>query len=303
MEQEMPNVAQEAPSTNEQSVEANVPAEKPSDSDLFKRVSEFQKQNSVEEKTESEVDADFFSDPKFREKIDAIEDPELKDHLIRLRKSGIGGVSKKMQEIAEIRKELQEIKQGSNGNNGDFYNIEKQLNDPEWQRKAQEYSSRLGNSSNSVDEEYLTDNEKALMEQVRNLENKFESIQDQNKKANQEHIKSVRIQQHNQLQSKYANYNPGEIDTITSDMIQGRIQATPEHVYKAFKHDDNVKNAYELGRRDALEGRASAPPSIEGIQTRRSDPEITPDDKETDRSYMKRVIDNVIRKSQEKTQV
>jgi hypothetical protein len=56
--------------------------------------------------------------------------------------------------------------------------------------------------------------------------------------------------QDEQLKTKYADYDPKAIDTVTADMLAGRVQATREHLYKAIKFDEAVRKAYELGKSD-----------------------------------------------------
>ena len=56
--------------------------------------------------------------------------------------------------------------------------------------------------------------------------------------------------QDEQLKVKYADYNSGAIDIITADLLSGKVQATREHLYKAFNFDKAIKKAYDLGKTD-----------------------------------------------------
>jgi hypothetical protein len=103
----------------------------------------------------------------------------------------------------------------------------------------------------------------------------------------------LRNSQHETLGAKYSNYVPQEIDTITFDMLNGKIQTTPEHIYKAFKHDENVSAAYEMGRLDERNGVSEKiqSASVEGIQTAPSAPTVVPEKDESSKAYFARIIE------------
>jgi hypothetical protein len=66
----------------------------------------------------------------------------------------------------------------------------------------------------------------------------------------QSNWQALKSQQDAQLKNKYTNYAPDMIDTLTTDLIQGKRQATREDLWKAVDYDDAVRRAYELGKQD-----------------------------------------------------
>lgn len=116
------------------------------------------------------------------------------------------------------------------------------LNDPNFVQAAQQVLTNPPNSGyNNTEWSMLSDNEK---KQIVGMQQQIQSLQLQNTLAG---IK----QQDEQLKTKYANYDPQAVDIITNDLLQGKVQATREHLYKVLDYDNAVNRAYELGKQDA----------------------------------------------------
>ena len=106
--------------------------------DLLSRVTKFEQEASPANKSEEQIDKEVYNDAEFRKKIEAIQDPELKEHLVQLRKSGVRGVNEKLSEIAEIRKELQSVKEGIMPKGWSPERVKQLINDPEFLQAAQQ---------------------------------------------------------------------------------------------------------------------------------------------------------------------
>ena len=76
-------------------------------------------------------------------------------------------------------------------------------------------------------------------------------------------------------------------------MLENKIQATPEHIYKAFNYDRNMSKAYEMGRQDE---RIGLPEKIQsnsasGLVTSSATPVLIPEEKETSQSFWNRLVE------------
>lgn len=277
-------------------VQSATPEQKPStpSSDLLRRVSEFQQSNTPENKLPEEIDAEFFSDPKLREHINAVQDPNIKAQLLAMRKSGISGISGKMQEIAELRKRLESLE--VSGNNPAKIQwtkdrIKEVVNDVGFINAAKEFNSEVsGDNLDGVDDQTKT--------VINKLQSEINELKQVNQKAVGNQVRAYQEQEHLRLRTKYSDYDPQVVDTITSEMLEQKRQSvTPgssvyEDIYKANNYERNIKKAYELGRIDERNGRQenAAPASINGIQVRSSEG-IAPEKGESSQSFLRRIID------------
>jgi len=256
--------------------------------DLLSRVSKFVASSApVEDPKLAGISADF--DIK---EIDAITDPVAKEQALRAYKSFQRGFGEKFQEISQLRKEMEALKtQPAQSNTWTPERVQALANDPEFIAAA----SQITGGNQDDDDSVMSDAEKARLSA---LQKEVEDLKKISNQALMQQQLAMRSQQHETLHTKYANYDPKEIDTITADMIQGRIQATPEHIYKAFKHDDNVRKAYELGRKDEREGVSTkiASASPDGIQTTHSSPEIKSEEGESSKAFFNRIIESNLKK-------
>jgi len=258
-----------------------------SSDDLLSRVTKFVDDASPKNKSEDEIDVDIFNDAKFREKIDSIDDPELKQYMLSMRKTGLRGINDKLQEISEIRKEVQQLQQG----NGKWTaeRIQQALNDPEFLQAAQ---SLVGNDQQQFndDDEYVSDGVKKI---INSQQSEINDLKKQLGQFNQQQNLNQIKQEHESLRQKYGNYDPSQIDEIRSDLLSGKRKATNEDLYKVAYYETNIKNAYEMGRRDALNGvpeKVNASSFTGTVQQPTT--EVKPENNETNKQFISRIINN-----------
>ena len=269
--------------TSEQAVESTQET-KPTD-DLLTRVSKFELNNDP--KKESGDNGGVFNSKELDDSIAAIDNPELKSKMEGMRKSLLSGANDKFQEIATLRKEMQSVLESKK----DVWTPERVqalANDPKFIEAAQSIAAPENADEYSSLSDTEKDNMKTMQTEISNLKNQYANAL----KTSQQQLRET---QHIELSGKYANYDKQEIDTITYEMLEGKIKATPEHIYKAFRHDDNVKRAYELGRKDEREGveEKVQSTSVEGITTTSSKEEIVAEKGESNRYF----LDNIIKKN------
>ena len=279
----------EEPKVTQDPGQVKDPQETPAE-DLLSRVSKFQaKEAPVDNPKLDAISGNF--DIK---EIDAIADPVAKEQALNAYKSFQRGFGEKFQELAQLKKEMEALKAQPHTALSKEWTperVQELANDPKFIEAAKQVAG------NQTEDEYssMSEAEKA---QMKALQDKVRQLEQASSRALQTQQQALRQSQHQSLQDKYANYDPKEIDTITFDMLNGKIQATPEHIYKAFKHDDNVRNAYELGRKDERDGVSTkiASASAEGIQTTYSSPELKPEEGESSKAFFNRIIENNIKK-------
>lgn len=217
-------------------------------------------------KVESTPTEDKFDYKEYQAVLDGIKDPTQKSIVEKAYKSFQSDYGRKTQELATQRKELEanqlKLQEQSRwtpdrlkaeANKPDFIESAMSIT------KAQEVPSE--NSLLSPEEQAKL---KGMDEEIRRL-----------KELNQQTLLQQQAQlvqrQDEEYKQKYANYDPRAIDTITTDMLEGRAQVTREHIYKAYYHDDNMKRAYELGKQDernAMKERAGSASIVPNGATR-----------------------------------
>ena len=249
--------------------------------DLITKVTQFRKQEAPKSVPDNMVDIGF----DFKE-LENIKDPAAKEIAMKAYKSMQGGVTKKFQEAADIRKtaeqKLQEMSKWTPER------LQQELKNPEFLAVAKQMASAVENPSDSglTNDEYstLTESEKAEMTALKNKINLLE----------QSNIAAVTAQQDVQLSSRYADYNPAQINSIMNDMYSGKINATREHIYKAFLHDEHVKSAYEMGKQDGikLNKEQVGAVSVNGIQVINAQDVPVKNKGERDQDYFLRLAQN-----------
>lgn len=276
--------------TQQQSVEqAPEGTQQPDSDDLLSRITRFVDDASPQNKSEDKIDVDVFNDAEFRKKIDALQDPELKQYMLSMRKTGVRGIQERLQEISEMRKELTALKQGINPG-WSPERIQQLLNDKEFLNAAQ---AVLGNQGQVVEDdgEYVPE---SVKQKLAKLEQENSQFKQQWNQFSQQQTMAQRVQEHERLKERYGNYDPQKVDELINGLIQGKVQAGPEVVYKAYFHDDNVKRAYEMGRRDAAGGvqdRQQAS-SFSSNSVQQPNSEIKPEQNETNKQFLNRIINN-----------
>jgi hypothetical protein len=213
-----PIVTQEAPVIQETSPEV----------DLVTRVSQVKTETQAKE----EIDGKFNIN-ELDATIEKLPDPVLKEQVLGLKKSLLKGENQKYQEIANLRKqyETELAKQTS----WTPERVQGLMQDQNFVKAAQSILN-----TPSQDNSMLTETERKTLD---DNNRQIQSIMYQNQQL-------LRVQQDTQLKNKYANYEPNVVDKITEDLLQGRVQATREELWKVVDYDSAVKRAYELGKQD-----------------------------------------------------
>ena len=165
--------------------------------------------------------------------IEKLPDPALKEQVLGLKKSLLKGENQKYQEIANLRKQYEQELAKTNTWTPD--KVQGLLQNQDFVKAAQ---SIVGNPQESTS--MLSEQERTLIEQ-------------NNQKVNmlmQQNERLMQVQQDSQLKQRYANYDAQVVDQTFNDMLQGRVQATREHLWKVIDYENAVKRAYDLGLQD-----------------------------------------------------
>ncbi len=209
---------------------------------LIDKVSQFKKTQAAA-KPATSTDNTFFD---YKE-IEKITDPTARQFAENAYKSMQSGFTRKTQEIAEQKRSYEQKIQEMQ--NWSPERIQRELNNPEFVKSAQMYAQTQNPPNSGLTEEQfsaLTPQEKAELAQVPTLKNEINQLKQVNYQA-------VVAQRDNQLQTKYSDYNPTQIDNTIRQLSEMNPLDIREHVYKSLKHDEDVAAAYELGRQEARE--------------------------------------------------
>jgi hypothetical protein len=194
--------------------------------------------------------------------LERIADPNARKLAEDAYKSFQADYTRKTQALAEKSKnadltksELESLRQQVEQARNKVYDIPSLLNDPQWVQKAAEYQQRNPisnapvNGGDLTQEEisYLTPEQQKLYLKTKEVEQTNQAILS---KLNSSEQARVFQEQDNTLKSKYANYQPQTVDEIYNGMMNGKIQATREHLWKVADYDAAVERAYKLGLED-----------------------------------------------------
>lgn len=198
--------------------------------------------------------------------------------LSKFYKSMQSGLTKKTQEIAEIRKSLE----SQTGQKWTPERIRDEMNKPDFIQSAQEVAGNTPQKGQMTNEEWsaLTDAEKAEIIGLKKEVNQLKQI-------NQATLTN---QQDSMLKQTYANYDPQKVDTLLSQMMNGSIQATREHLWKVLDYESAVERAYRLGKQDAQNGNTERMASIstDGISAQPNN-SIQPEKDESSLNFFQRI--------------
>lgn len=250
----------------------------PSSDDLVTRVSQVKIQDTP-------APVDLPDDVKFDFKeLNNIKDPEAKTWAEKAYKSMQSGYTKKFSELAQMRKEY-EAKQ-KELTSWSPERIQSLLNDPSFVQAAQQVA-QVNNPPGSglTDDEYssLSDSEKRSLQE---MQKEIMSLKQLNVQA--------RTQQEDEsLKVRYANYEPSKVDDLISSMRSGKVQATREHLWKAYDYENAVKRAYELGlndRKTELTSKINSA-SVSGTTAVPSSDKPEREQNESAQTYLRRLFD------------
>jgi hypothetical protein len=244
--------------------------------DLLTRVAKFEKK-AEEQKSSVPIEEDFKFDLN---EINKIQDPAAKEYALKAYKSFQRGFNTKFQEVADLRKTLEQ-QINVEKNKGDSSNwspekVQSLLNNPDFVKAAQSVAG-ISNEEYSA----LSETEKAKLS---NLEREITRLTNLNQQ-------SLINQQDAQFKSKYANYDARAVDTLTSDMIAGKVQATREHLWRVLDYEPAVKRAYEMGRADERSGLNEKINSVSagGYNVSPNETQVKREDGETSESFFQRL--------------
>lgn len=176
--------------------------------------------------------------------FDDITDPVQKEKLIAREKERTADYTRKTQEVARQREELdKKLKESATWTPE---RIQKELlSNPQFLQAAQTVTS-IQNPAGSglTDEQFsaLTTTEKnQLLEMNRQIG-----------ELRQQNFISALAQKDALLQTKYGDYDALKVNKGIQELSSMNPLDVREHAYKALYHDDHVKEAYELGKKEAI---------------------------------------------------
>ena len=207
--------------------------------------------------------------------------------LSKLYKSMQSDYGKKTQEISELRKTY-EAKM-ADATNWTPEKIQQVMNDQKFVEAAsQVLKAQPPKDFNGTSQEWsaLNDTEKREFSQLK---------QGYQQMSMQLALEQQR-KQDDTLKTKFNNYEPQAVDTITNELLQGKRLATREDIWKVYDYENAVKRAYELGKQDrqpeAME-RANAS-SYDGMTVNKPSGTDAPRKEEHSQQAFKRImLDNL----------
>jgi hypothetical protein len=269
MDENLTQATQETSESTQQEGQHETPAV--DSQDILARANKFVRAASKETSQEPE---------KFNvNDIEKIADPQAKEFAMRAHKELERAYQRKFQDLAGMRRDLE--KANSTNQPWTVERIKEVVKDLSFQQAAQIVANENQESNTNSDESMLTAEEKV---RISNAEKIATEALRQNRVL-------IQRQQDEILKTKYANYNPKAIDTLTDDLLQGRIQATREDLHKASDYDSAVRRAYEMGRTDEQLGirQKASLPSIDGTTMVTNNKEQPmPKEGETDQAFFVR---------------
>ena len=234
-----------------------------------------------------------------KEDFDAVlKDPRTE----KLYKSMQADYVKKTQAIAEEKRQLEAQKKSIEEQAKQMSawtpdKLKQELNKPDFVQAIQTVTGTQ-NPPNSglTNEEYsaLTDKEKAQLSQATQ---RISNLEMQN-------WQMLQKQQDEVLRNKYANYTPEVIDDTVGKLMRGEIKADREIIYKALFHDENVRNAYEMGKQDKQKEYQEKVGSMSvdgGFSTVPHNDTLKKEEKETTSSYFRRIAERRLAESRQMT--
>lgn len=261
----------ETPSVEEPIVEQPKEGTQPNISDdLIKRVSQFEKEKGPNAQTED-------LDTKFDySELDKIQTPEeAKAWAEKAYKSFQRGTGQKFQEIAELRKEMQATLEQTKRWTPE--RVQALLQDPNFVSSAQQIA---GVQTDNIDESMLSQAEQAELNRIKEQQQQLLNIYQQTQKEKEDFT----------LKDRYANYDASQVDEIFNGMMQGKVQATREHLWKVVDYEPAVQRAYELGLKDGQTNKTEITNSV-SLEGRRavSTAPIQREEGENSVEYFKRI--------------
>ena len=173
------------------------------------------------------------------------------------------------------------------------------LNNPQFLQAAQQIApSQNPPNSGLSDQEFsaLTEGEK---KELASLKSEISQLKQGNVQAV---INSQITQRDSQLQTKYSDYNPVEINQAMQQLANMSVADVREFVYKAIRHDDHVLNGYDEAKREvqSLNKERVGAIGLSGIDANTNDSPPTKLKGESDTAYFVRLAQNRLAQSRKK---
>jgi hypothetical protein len=243
--------------------------------------------NFKPEKTDvSKQPDDITFDPKSFDNITSVE--EARKFAEQSYKSFEKGFNKKFQDLAELKKTLEaKVNNVSDTSSWTTEKIQALLQDASFVSAAQSVLGQSGYQSNSDNDfSNLSDAEKA----------EIKTIKDQNRLLLQQQNLLLMKQQDESLKNKYPNYRSEAVDTITADLLQGKVKNTREYIWKAYDYEEALDRAYKLGMQDARKtiNENAGTVSLEGVDATSSVP-VKREKGESNENLLKRLYVNALK--------
>lgn len=203
--------------------------------DLATKIAELKRNQIATKPTEPQSFFDY-------KEIEKITDPLARKFAEDAYKSMQSGFTKKTQEIADLKRSTeQQIQEMQNWTPERIQQY--CLNNPSFLSAAQIIANQNAQKGATTESEFSawTEGEKARIDA---LNSKITTLEQSNFQANV-------AQRDTQLQNRYPDYNPTQIDNTIRDLASMNPLDIREHVYKSLKHDEDVAAAYELGKNEA----------------------------------------------------
>jgi len=260
-----------------------------SNDDLLSRVSNYKPKENTTKPDNKEV----MFNPMDFDNIDSVE--SAKEYAQKAYKSFESGYQRKFQEIAELKKALEAQVSKSNGKSEwTTQDIQDLMQNQSFLQAAQGIiQSQDQNNNSSYDDDYSNLSDKDKQE--------IAEIKKQNAILLQQQNMFFQKQQDEMLKSKYPNYNQEAVDTITGELLKGKVKNTREYIWRAFDYEDAVKRAYDMGRTDERQGineNVNAA-SYEGTSTTTS-AGVKRDKNESGQAFMRRLYSVALKSSRSK---
>jgi len=204
---------------------------------------------------------DITFDPKSFDNITSVE--EAKKFAEQSYKSFEKGFNRKFQDLAELKKTLEA--KVTDSSSWTTEKIQSLLQDPSFVSAAQSVLGQSGYKGDSDDDfSNLSEKERAEILEIKRQNNLL--MQNQNLLLTK--------QQDEALKAKFPNYRSEAVDTITADLLQGKVKNTREYIWKAYDYEEALDRAYKLGMQDAKKtiNENAETASFEGVDATSSAP-------------------------------
>lgn len=256
-----------------------IPSQEPVkvEEDIITRASKFIEKNQPKEQVADKVD---FNSQELDKILEGVTDPVIKEQLIKKSKSLESGFNRKFQELADLRKKLE-----SNLTQSQQWTPEKVkslLQDPTFIQSAQAVVPSTPPEGMSAEEySMLSEAEK---QKLANMEQELGFLKG-------ERMQTLKKEEDSRLMSRYSNYKPEAVDKLLDDMMNGRIQATREALWKVIDYEDMAKRVYAMAKADLQSQNqervnASVVPSGASVV---ANTELKPNNNETSKAFFMRV--------------